>query len=129
MSSEQTRRVEAVRSGDWWAITVPELGGIFTQAKRLDQVESRAREAIAMMLDIDETAVGHLEICVEPPTSASALIDALETALTAATEAEAKAARIRREAALLLRAEGLPLRDVGHLIGLSHQRVHQLLSN
>ena len=72
MSSEQTRRVEAVRSGDWWAITVPELGGIFTQAKRLDQVESRAREAIAMMLEIDETAVGHLEICVEPPTSASA---------------------------------------------------------
>ena len=43
-------RVEAVRSGDWWSITVPELSGVFSQAKRLDQVERSAREAIAMML-------------------------------------------------------------------------------
>ena len=45
-------RVEAVRSGDRWSITVPELSGVFSQAKRLDQVEATAREAIAMMLDI-----------------------------------------------------------------------------
>ena len=34
-------RVEAVRSSDWWSITVPELSGVFSQAKRLDQVEAR----------------------------------------------------------------------------------------
>ena len=57
-------RVEAVRSGDWWSITVPELSGVFSQAKRLDQVERSAREAIAMMLDIDEAKVGSLEVDV-----------------------------------------------------------------
>ena len=35
MSSEQTRRVEAVRSGDWWVITLPAIGGFFAQANVL----------------------------------------------------------------------------------------------
>ena len=90
MNSEQTYRVEAVRSGDWWAITMPELAGVFSQAKRLDQVESRAREAIAMMLDIDETVVGHLEIHVTPPGTTKELLETLKTTVTAAAEAETK---------------------------------------
>ena len=60
-------RVEAVRSGDWWAITVPDLRGVFSQAKRLSQVEATAREAIAMMLDIDESEVGPVDVQVQPP--------------------------------------------------------------
>ena len=35
----------------------------------------------------------------------------------------------RREAAQLLREEGLPIRDVGELIGVSHQRVSQILAS
>jgi len=63
-SSPQGYRVEAERSGDWWAITVPSLSGLFSQTKRLDQVEATVREAIAMMLDIDESNVGLLEVAV-----------------------------------------------------------------
>ena len=55
-------RVRAVRSGGWWAITVPELPGVFSQARRLDQVETMAREAIALMLDIDTNEIGRIEI-------------------------------------------------------------------
>ena len=29
--------VEAIRSGNWWAITVPEIKGFFSQARRLDR--------------------------------------------------------------------------------------------
>jgi len=36
---------EATRSGGQWAIEVPEIPGLFTQAKRLDQVELTARQA------------------------------------------------------------------------------------
>ena len=42
-------RVEAVRSGDWWSITVPELSGVFSQAKRLDQVERSAASFLASL--------------------------------------------------------------------------------
>ena len=33
------------------------------------------------------------------------------------------------EVAQLLREEGLPIRDVGELIGVSHQRVSQILAS
>jgi len=56
------------------------------------------------------------------------LLGALEASVAAADEASRAALAARREIAELLRAEGLPLRDVGVLIGVSHQRVSQLLA-
>ena len=107
-------RVEAVRSGDWWSITVPELS---------------AREAIAMMLDIDEAKVGSLEVDVTPPATVVELLKRLHDFVATANEATDAAAAARREVAQLLREEGLPIRDVGELIGVSHQRVSQILAS
>jgi predicted RNase H-like HicB family nuclease len=130
-SAAQTKdhRVEVTRSGGWWAITVPALDGVFSQAKRLDQVDDSAREAISLMLDIDEDDVGALDIIVTPPARAAELLRSLEVSVAAADEATRVAAATRREVAEVLRAEGLPLRDVGELIGVSHQRVSQLLAS
>ena len=125
----QAQRVEVVRSGGWWAITVPALDGVFSQAKRLDQVEDRAREAISLMLDVDEDDVGDLDVVVTPPARVADLLGALEASVAAADEATRTAVATRREIAELLRAEGLPLRDVGELIGVSHQRLSQLLTS
>ena len=36
---------KARRSGDWWAIEVPEIPCLFTQAKRLDQVVEMVSDA------------------------------------------------------------------------------------
>lgn len=55
-------RVEVVRSGEWWAITVPALRGVFSQARHLDEVPAAAREAIAMMLDVDPADVGPIDV-------------------------------------------------------------------
>ena len=130
MTSDETHgyRVRTVRSGSWWAITVPELPGVFSQARRLDQVETMAREAIAMMLDVDSEQIGRIEVEVVPPPRAAALIETMNDALKAAREATETAASARREAATALRADGLPMRDVGRLLGLSHQRVSQILA-
>ena len=35
-------RVEVVQSGEWWAITVPSLRGVFSQARHLDEVPAAA---------------------------------------------------------------------------------------
>jgi predicted RNase H-like HicB family nuclease len=51
------------RLGDWWAISVPELRGVHTQARTLDEAADMARDAIALMLDID---VGAVDVSVEP---------------------------------------------------------------
>ena len=122
-------RVRAIRSGSWWAITVPELPGVFSQAKRLDQVETMAREAVAMMLDVDIDQISKIEVDIVPPACAAALIGTMHDALATAREATDAAALARREAARVLRADGLPMRDVGRLLGLSHQRVSQILAD
>lgn len=131
MTMDPTRqgyRVEAVRSGDWWAISVPDLRGVFSQAKRLNRVEATAREAIAMMFDIDESEVGPIDVQVQTPHEIASLLDELHHSVSVAEEASAAVARARREAAKLLRDSGFPMRDIGQLLGISHQRVSQILA-
>jgi predicted RNase H-like HicB family nuclease len=42
----------ARRSGEWWAVQIVELDHVFTQARRLDQVEAMARDAVALTLEV-----------------------------------------------------------------------------
>lgn len=37
-----------VRSGDWWAVTVPEVEGGFTQARTLDQVPEMVADLVQL---------------------------------------------------------------------------------
>ena len=65
--------VEVVRPGEWWAITVPSLRGVFSQASHLDEVPAAAREAIALMLDVDTADVGPIDVHVQDQGGAGAL--------------------------------------------------------
>jgi len=121
-------QVKVERSGSWWAISVPELPGLFSQAKRLDKVDSIAREAIALMLDVKSSQIGQLKIEVVPRKEIADLLQEADLASAEAANASARAQELRLEAARLLRADGLPMRDVGELIGVSHQRVSQILA-
>ena len=67
-------RVEVVQSGDWWAISVPSLRGVFSQARNLDEVPEVAREAIALMLDVDPAEVGPIDVCVQPQQGEAELL-------------------------------------------------------
>ncbi|WP_419911548.1 type II toxin-antitoxin system HicB family antitoxin [Candidatus Poriferisodalis sp.] len=64
-------RVEVVRSDEWWAITVPSHRGVFSQARHLDEVPTAAREAIALMLDVDPADVGPIDVHVQQPGGAA----------------------------------------------------------
>ncbi len=117
----------AERSGGWWAITVPELRGVFSQARRLSQVEPVARDAIALFLGVPADSFDiHVREVVDP--IADALVaDALQARREAADH-QRIAAQKSREAARTLDRMGLPQRDIGLLLHVSHQRVAQLLT-
>lgn len=86
---------KCVRSGDWWAITVPEIKGVFSQARRLDQVEAMTREAIALMLDVDPHSFD-IEVQPELPQEVSRAREArsaLRKAEQSAEEATVTAAQ------------------------------------
>ncbi len=84
--------VTATRVGRWWAIEVPELPGVHSQSRRLDQVESIAREAIALFLAVGEDA---FDVTVEPDLeSLGPLKDSIEEALAARDAAEVLSRRL-----------------------------------
>lgn len=116
------------RSGGWWAVDVPEVDGVFTQAKRLDQVVEQTADAVAVMLDANPADV---EVTIDAARVLDAAIEAqVEQARALAEQAE----QTQREASAAMRAAveslrgkvRLSVRDAGALLGVSHQRVGQL---
>jgi predicted RNase H-like HicB family nuclease len=116
----------STRSGNWWAIQIDELDGVYSQARRLEQVEDMARDAIAATLDV---APGSFAVTVIPelPAKVQAILDDARASREAAERASELASVKAREAARILHEEGMPLRDVGRVLGVSHQRAHQLV--
>lgn len=45
------------RSEKWWAILVPEVPGVFTQCRKINQIEPMAKDAVALMLEIPENEI------------------------------------------------------------------------
>src|SRR5216684_780238 len=93
------------RSGDWWAISVPELRGVHTQARRLEKAEVMVRDATALFLDVPSVL---FDVRIEPvlPRDLQGKVG--------------RARKVRGEAEVLQR-------DAGRVLGLSHQRITQLL--
>jgi predicted RNase H-like HicB family nuclease len=125
----KTYTVQCRRVGDWWAIDVPDVPRLHTQARRLDQVESMAREAIALLLDIPEDS---FDLVLKP-----VLPRPLQAEVARVRRLREKAESIQREATaasadvvLDLASKGhLTVRDIGRILGISHQRVDQLSRN
>jgi len=118
----------ARRSGRWWAIDVTELDGVFSQARRLDGVERMARDAIALMLEVDPASFD-IDVVedLDPPTQEE--LEDLRAVREAAAALQRRANGRTREFVVDLHRSGYPLRDIAQLVGISHQRVAQLLSD
>lgn len=117
-------RVTARRSGEWWALDVPDLPGVHSQTKRLDQAAAEISDAIALMLDCEPEDFS-VDIVPELPGAARAVLEQL-TAAREAAEQVTEALRLATMRAVLVLTEDLSQRDVGRLIGVSFQRVHQI---
>jgi hypothetical protein len=120
--------VTATRSGRWWALQCQEVPGALSQVVRLDQAEEYMREAIAFVAQVPAEEV-QIEVLPEVPTEFTKLLHESEVARTEARRANAEAASRSRAAAKVLSDAGLPLRDIGTIMGISHQRAAQLLKS
>jgi predicted RNase H-like HicB family nuclease len=109
------------RSGSWWSVSVPEIKELHSQARRLDQVEDMARDAIALMLDVPAESFA-VEVRPELPPAAARAVEARRAAKDAAKEAEEGTTQAVRE----LLGDGFTVRDIGAMLGLSPQRISQI---
>ena len=110
-------------SGDWWAIEVPEIPGLFTQAKRLDQVEAMVKDA-AELMGVESIDV---ELKVQLAAEVEAEVTAAKQAAARAFALQTQAAARSRMVASHLRRQGMSVRDVAVIMGISPQRVSQLV--
>jgi predicted RNase H-like HicB family nuclease len=123
----KTYEVTAERDGErWWFLRVPELGTA-TQARRLDHAEAQARDLIATWLDV---APDSFEVAIRPQ-----LDDETRALVVKAAEAKARvqasqhfANAAQQAAAQRMAKAGLTMRDAGAILGLTHQRIQQILS-
>jgi predicted RNase H-like HicB family nuclease len=127
--TKKTYSAKAIRSGDWWAITIPELKGVHSQARRLDQAEAMAREAVSLFLDVPSDS---FEVTVVPvlPAAVQADVDKARAVRGEAEERQREAATATARAAReLVKGTKLTVREAGQILGVSHQRIAQLLHN
>jgi hypothetical protein len=92
----------------------------------VDEARRRIREALELFVDDAQTA-GIVDD-VKLPTAATRAIRAYATHRRRADEEDRRAALAARRAVRVLRTGRLKMsaRDAARLLGLSHQRVHQL---
>jgi predicted RNase H-like HicB family nuclease len=110
--------------GGWWVASVRELRGCHTQGRTLDQARRRIREALGLF--VRDAKGARLVDVVRLPRDVRRVLARQQAARHRAMEASAEAQAALRKAARTLQSLRLPLRDVGALLGLSHQRVHQI---
>lgn len=115
------------RSDGWWSISVREVDGAFTQARRLDDVPRMAAGAVGLLSDVDPSEV---EITVELVLAddLASEITAARQEVAAAAEAQRAAGARQRSAARRLRELGLTGRDASEVLHISPQRYSQLIN-
>lgn len=121
--------VNVTRDGRWWMVEIPAIDGL-TQARRISEVEEMARSLIAIELDIafSRVELGHISISVPGVGDVSAASAEVSILRSRAAEAETSAAKLTRELASALVKANVPLRDAGSILGVSYQRVGQLVN-
>ena len=115
---------ECERKAGAWRVRVPQLDNLLISTKRLDSATEQIKDLVHEYQGIDRC-----EVIVKVETSMPGIMCDLELAQEKMREAnrlQDEASKEIREVVSRLRAEGLSMRDIGVLLGISPQRVAQL---
>jgi predicted RNase H-like HicB family nuclease len=124
--STYTARMEREKDARW-TVELEEEPRVPTWGKTVDQALARMREAAALWFQTDENQIDLVPRPVLPKTT-SRTVEQARQAREQARHADRVAIEQNRKAAAALTSRGISMRDTAAILGISHQRVHQLLS-
>ena len=114
------------REGSNWLVELDGEPRVHTFARTLAKAEENSRDAAALWFEKDDVALKH--VCRDLPLDTSDIVWAAREARAEMASAEDRALEVTRQAAhRLMEVAGLSFRDAAHLLGISHQRLHQLV--
>jgi hypothetical protein len=122
----RTYHAEVRRAGKYWAVYVREVDR-WTQARHLRELEAMTEDLIELMGGAKAGSF-RVDYDIELPETVRGHLARAEELRSQSAKAQAEAAAAVRAAARELHDGGLTLRDVGQLLGISHQRAHQLVA-
>ena len=108
-----------------WIAAVPSVPGCHTHGRSIEQALARTREALGLWVDDAEDAA--LEPDIRLTKGERVITRTVAAARDRADAASAVARDTTADAARRLTAAGFSRRDTAILLGLSHQRIQQLL--
>ena len=118
-------RLDRDQGGAWLARCI-DVPGCHTYGRSLRQARSRIREALSLWVEDADTA--ELEFRYHFPAGWREAVDACRQTRARAIDAEKEALAIAAVVASeLTQHQGLSMRDVAEMIGISHQRVQQIV--
>ena len=127
MSSKRVLEATAVKEGKWWTITIPELDQV-TATKKMAEVQEYAESLVAAVLDLSEDEV---QVAVKfslPETVATEWLAARKDTVQA-KEATVSAAAKTKSVIEKLHGDGYTTRDIEKVLGISYQRVSQIINS
>ncbi len=110
---------------DTWLVRIKGIDGCHTYGRTLRQAEARILEALALWLDREPDG---LVITPEWPQDLVKIASEVSQARDSAVASARKAGATTTKAAKKLDRMGLSRRDAAEVLGISHQRVQQLLA-
>ena len=114
------------REDGWWMVRVPAIKGL-TQARKLAEAELMARELVAVTLDVDLDTVSAVVTEVDG-LAVRAIVEEVAAERAEAARLEAEATAKVASLARTLADRRVSMRDIAAVIGVSHQRAHQLVN-
>ena len=119
-------QVAASPDDGYWHVEVPALNRV-TQSKSAAEVTTMARDLVEIM-----TGETDAELVVDYQVAGSVREHLSNVKAARAAEAQARreaASELRAAAQELRHAQRLTLKDIGAILGVSHQRAHQLVES
>lgn len=118
--------IERDENGAWLA-RVPSVPSCHTHGRTLKQVRRRIREALELW--VDDARHAELRFEIRLPTAIRKELRTARSTREQSVRAQREASdAVSRAARELTQKAGLSLRDAAELLGMSHQRVQQVLS-
>lgn len=111
-------------------VHVPELDQL-TQARRIGEVEEMARSLIAISTGtrVSDIAIDIVSVNVPAVGDIASVANNVRQLRTRARDSEAEAAAATIKYSRQMADAGIPVRDIAQLLGISPQRVSQLVNS